>query len=64
MMKKFRYNATCNTEAEKYDLLAIARAVNPEIRPEPSGYGDGYYIVIECTPDEYSEIARRWLKVV
>ena len=58
-----KYHATCDTEDEKYDLFAIIRGVNPEIKFEPSGYGDGYYIAIECTPDEYAEIGRRWLGI-
>ena len=57
-----KYHATCGTESEKYELLAIIRGVNPDIKFEPSGCGDGYYIAIECTPDEYMEIAKRWLK--
>lgn len=55
------YHATCDTEGEKYELLAIIRGVNDEIIAEPSGYGDGYYIAIVCTPAEFAEIGRRWL---
>ena len=55
------YHAICESEDEKYELLAIIRGVNNEIIAEPSGYGNSYYIAIECTPEEYAEIAHRWL---
>ena len=54
-------NIICNTEDEKYDLLAIIHGVNKDIATEPSGYGEGYYIAFECTSTEYAEIAQRWL---
>lgn len=56
-----KYHAVCDTDDEMRDLLAIIRGVNNEIIAEPSGYGDRIYIAIVCTPDEYAEIARRWL---
>lgn len=49
------YNITAATEAEKYNILDIIRAVGATLTGV-SGYGSGYYIQMNATPLQASEI--------
>ncbi len=49
------YNITAATEAEKYNILDIIRAVGATLTGV-SGYGSGYYIQLNATPLQVSAI--------
>lgn len=49
------YNIYLSTESEKYNFISLVRAAGA-ILTGVSGCGTGYYIQIDATPDQVSEI--------
>lgn len=49
------YNITASTETEKYNIITLIRAVGATLTGV-SGYGSGYYIQLNATPLQASEI--------
>lgn len=49
------YNIVCGTEAAKYTIIAIIRAAGATLTGV-SGYGSGYYIQLDATPDQAARI--------
>ena len=45
------YNIVVNTESEKYEVIEIIKAAGA-ILTGVSGYGNGYYIQLNATPDQ------------
>lgn len=52
------YNIYLNTEEQKYNFIRLVRAAGA-ILTGVSGCGAGYYIQIDATPDQASEINAR-----
>lgn len=55
------FHIVANTETEKYRLLSIIRAAGA-VLTGVSGYGTGYYIQINATAEQASEIDRMILQ--
>lgn len=51
----YNYNITAATETEKYNIIDLIRAVGATLTGV-SGYGSGYYIQLNATPLQASEI--------
>ena len=51
----YNYNITAATETEKYTIIGLIRAVGATLTGV-SGYGSGYYIQLNATPLQASEI--------
>ena len=51
----YNYNITAATEIEKYNIIGLIRAVGATLTGV-SGYGSGYYIQLNATPLQASEI--------
>ena len=51
----YNYNITAATENEKYNIIDLIRAVGATLTGV-SGYGSGYYIQLNATPLQASEI--------
>ena len=51
----YNYNITAATETEKYNIIHLIRAVGATLTGV-SGYGSGYYIQLNATPLQASEI--------
>lgn len=51
----YNYNITAATETEKYNIIGLIRAVGATLTGV-SGYGSGYYIQLNATPLQASEI--------
>ena len=51
----YNYNITATTETEKYNIIDLIRAVGATLTGV-SGYGSGYYIQLNATPLQASEI--------
>lgn len=49
------YNITADTETEKYNIIDLIRSVGATLTGV-SGYGSGYYIQLNATPLQASEI--------
>lgn len=49
------YNITCATAAEKYRIMDLIRAAGA-IVTGVSGYGSGYYIQLDATPEQAAAI--------
>ena len=49
------YNITAATEAEKYNIIELIRSVGA-ILTGVSGYGSGYYIQLNATPEQVHTI--------
>lgn len=52
------YNITAATETEKYNIIELIRAAGA-ILTGVSGYGSGYYIQLNATPEQVHEINAR-----
>lgn len=52
------YNIVASTEADKYSIIKTIRAAGA-VLTGVSGYGSGYYIQMDATPDQADEINRR-----
>ena len=51
----YNYNITAATETEKYNIIGLIRAVGATLTGV-SGYESGYYIQLNATPLQASEI--------
>jgi hypothetical protein len=49
------YNISAATENEKYKILEVIRATGA-VLTGVSGYGSGYYIQLDATPDQADRI--------
>lgn len=49
------YNISAATENEKYKILEVIRAAGA-VLTGVSGYGSGYYIQVDATPDQADRI--------
>ncbi len=49
------YNISAATENEKYKILEVIRAAGA-VLTGVSGYGSGYYIQLDATPDQAEQI--------
>lgn len=49
------YNISAATENEKYKILEVIRAAGA-VLTGVSGYGSGYYIQLDATPDQADRI--------
>ena len=49
------YNITAATEAEKYNIIELIRSAGA-ILTGVSGYGSGYYIQLNATPEQVHTI--------
>ena len=49
------YNVTAATESEKYNIIELIRAAGAVITGV-SGYGSGYYIQLNATPEQVHTI--------
>ena len=49
------YNIVCSTAAAKYTIIGIIRAAGATLTGV-SGYGSGYYIQLDATPEQLREI--------
>ncbi len=49
------YNIVASTEKEKYRIVDVIRAAGA-IVSGVSGYGSGYYIQLDATPDQVERI--------
>lgn len=49
------YNIIAATESEKYNIINITRAAGAQLTAV-SGYGSGYYIQIDATPEQAENI--------
>ena len=49
------YNITASTETEKYNIIEIIRAAGA-VLTGVSGYGSGYYIQLDATPEQAQKI--------
>ena len=56
------YHIVIPTEPEKYRYIGIVRAAGATVTGV-SGYGSGYYIQIDATPEQVEQIDREWLEV-
>lgn len=56
------YHIVIPTEPEKYRYIDIVRAAGAAVTGV-SGYGTGYYIQIDATPEQVAQIDREWLEV-
>jgi len=52
------YHIVTSTEAEKYTIIGVIRAAGA-VLTGVSGYGSGYYIQFDATPQQCDEINRR-----
>ena len=52
------YNITAATETEKYNIIELIRAAGA-ILTGVSGYGSGYYIQLNATPEQVHAINAR-----
>ena len=52
------YNIVASTEADKYSILETIRAAGATVTGV-SGYGSGYYIQMDATPDQAETINKR-----
>ena len=49
------YNITATTETQKYNIINIIRAAGA-VLTGVSGYGAGYYIQLDATPEQADKI--------
>ena len=49
------YNIVAGTETQKYNIIEIIRKAGA-VLTAVSGYGSGYYIQIDATPEQAAEI--------
>lgn len=52
------YNIVASTEADKYHIIKIIRASGATLTGV-SGYGSGYYIQMDATPEQADTINNR-----
>lgn len=56
----YNYNITVSTETEKYNIIELIHTVGA-ILTAVSGYGSGYYIQLNATPEQVHTINSRLL---
>jgi hypothetical protein len=49
------YNVTASTETQKYNIINIIREAGATLTAV-SGYGSGYYIQLDATPEQAKNI--------
>ena len=49
------YNITASTETQKYNIINIIRGAGATVTGV-SGYGSGYYIQLDATPEQAAKI--------
>lgn len=52
------YNITASTETQKYNIINIIRDAGATVSGV-SGYGSGYYIQLDATPEQAETINKR-----
>jgi hypothetical protein len=52
------YNITAKTEMQKYNIIDIIRGAGATVTGV-SGYGSGYYIQLDATPEQAEQINKR-----
>lgn len=52
------YNITANSETQKYNIIDIIRGAGATVTGV-SGYGSGYYIQLDATPEQAEQINKR-----
>lgn len=52
------YNITAETETQKYNIIEIIRGAGATVTGV-SGYGSGYYIQLDATPEQAKQINAR-----
>ena len=52
------YNITASTETQKYNIINIIRGAGATVTGV-SGYGSGYYIQLDATPEQAAQINAR-----
>lgn len=52
------YNITAETETQKYNVIGIIREAGA-ILTGVSGYGCGFYIQVDATPEQAADINKR-----
>jgi hypothetical protein len=52
------YNITASTETQKYNIINIIRGAGATVTGV-SGYGAGYYIQLDATPEQAEQINAR-----
>lgn len=55
------YSIVLSTETEKYDFMRAARESGATVTGV-SGYGAGYYIQIDATPEQVEYINKTWYR--
>ena len=52
------YNITASSETQKYNIINVIHATGA-ILTAVSGYGSGYYIQLDATPEQAAQINAR-----